>query len=54
MEWRVSRPNVSGGYYPGGACGGWVAFELPVGYAAALVRFLPYATVSDPRYLTFG
>jgi len=47
-------PDASGAYYPGASREGWVAFELPLGYSGTLVRFLPYATGSDPRYLTFG
>lgn len=47
------RPDASGAYYPGAARDGWVAFELPVGYTAATVRFLPYATDPDPRYLAY-
>lgn len=47
-------PDASGAYYPGATREGWVAFELPLGYSGALVRFLPYATGTDPRYLTFG
>ena len=48
------RPDASGGYYPGASREGWVAFELPVGYAAAVVRFLPYAGDPDPRYIAYG
>ena len=48
------RPDASGGYYPGASREGWVAFELPVGYASALVRFLPYAGDPDPRYIAYG
>ena len=46
------RPDASGAYYPGASREGWVAFEIP-GEAAYTVRFLPYATDPDPRYLTY-
>ena len=46
------RPDASGAYYPGASREGWVAFEIP-GDAPFTVRFLPYATDPDPRYLTY-
>jgi len=50
------EPDASGAYEPGATREGWVAFELPIGYTASLVRFLPYAMArdADPRYLSFG
>lgn len=51
------NPDASGYYYPGASREGWVAFELPQPYAdegATLVRFLPFRTDQDARYLTFG
>lgn len=48
------NPDASGGYYPGASREGWVVFELPADYNANLVRFLPYRTDTDPRYLAFG
>lgn len=47
-------PDASGAYYPGAVREGWVAFELPLGYDTAVVRFLPYSTEPDPRYLGYG
>jgi hypothetical protein len=46
-------PEASGAYFPGATRDGWVAYELPVD-GAALLRFLPYQTDDDPRYLTWG
>lgn len=51
------RPDAAGDYYPGAAREGWVMFDVPVDYAAGLVRFLPYAhtaTTHDPRYFRVG
>jgi hypothetical protein len=51
------RPDAAGDYYPGAAREGWVMFDVPVDYAAGLVRFLPFAhtaTALDPRYFRFG
>lgn len=47
-------PDAAGAYYPGASRDGWVAFDVSVAYAANTVRFLPYATDRDPRYLTYG
>jgi hypothetical protein len=47
------RPDASATYYPGASGEGWVAFDVPAAYTAALIRFLPYATNDDPRYLTY-
>jgi hypothetical protein len=50
-------PDAAGGYYPGAMREGWVMFDVPVDYAASLVRFLPYAHTAetlDPRYFTFN
>lgn len=46
-------PDASGDYYPGASREGWVAFEIPAGYDLGTVRFLPYRTDTDPRYLTW-
>jgi hypothetical protein len=51
------RPDAAGGYYPGAAREGWVMFDVPVGYTADTVRFLPYphtAETPDARYFSFG
>lgn len=51
------RPDAAGDYYPGAMREGWVMFDVPVDYAAATVRFLPFAHTApslDPRYFTFG
>lgn len=50
-------PDAAGDYYPGAARDGWVMFDVPVDYAAAAVRFLPYAhtaTSLDPRFFSYG
>ncbi|MEJ7763154.1 MAG: hypothetical protein WKF80_10230, partial [Thermomicrobiales bacterium] len=44
-------PDASGPYVPGIAREGWVAFELPASAEVAGVRFLPFLTGDDPRYL---
>ena len=51
------RPDAAGGYYPGAVREGWVMFDVPVDYATATVRFLPFAHTAaslDPRYFSFG
>lgn len=51
------RPDAAGGYYPGAQRDGWVMFDVPVDYATATVRFLPFAhtaTSLDPRFFTYG
>jgi hypothetical protein len=51
------RPDANGGYYPGAQRDGWVMFDVPVDYATATVRFLPFAhtaTSLDPRFFTYG
>ncbi len=51
------RPDTAGGYYPGAVRDGWVMFDVPVDYAAATVRFLPFAhtaTSLDPRFFAYG
>lgn len=50
-------PDAGGDYFPGGMQDGWVMFDVPAGYTAATVRFLPYAhtaTALDPRYISYG
>ena len=50
------RPDAAGAYFPGASREGWVAFDIPLDGADALVRFLPYAATTaapDPRYLTY-
>ena len=49
-------PDLGGDYYPGAEREGWVMFDVPLDFATATVRFLPYAQVTaspDPRYFTF-
>lgn len=46
-------PDAAGAYFPGATREGWVAFEQPVDYPGALVRFLPYQTDRDPRYFAW-
>ncbi|MGH2616650.1 MAG: hypothetical protein ACRDJC_15545, partial [Thermomicrobiales bacterium] len=51
------RPDAAGGYYPGAVRDGWVMFDVPVDYATAMVRFLPFAHTAashDPRFFFFG
>jgi hypothetical protein len=51
------RPDAAGGYYPGALRDGWVMFDVPVDYATATVRFLPFAhtaTSLDPRFFSYG
>ena len=51
------RPDAAGGYYPGAQRDGWVMFDVPVDYATATVRFLPFAhtaTSLDPRFFRYG
>jgi hypothetical protein len=51
------HPDAAGGYYPGGVREGWVMFDVPLEYAASLVRFLPFAHTTenpDPRYFSFA
>lgn len=45
------QPDASGAYLPGVAREGWVAFELPGAYDYTSVRFLPYRSDGDARYL---
>lgn len=47
-------PDVSGDYLPGGSFTGWAAFERPAGFAGTLVRFQPFRTDQDARFLTWG
>ncbi len=50
-------PDAAGGYYPGASREGWVMFDVPLDYATAKVRFLPFAHTSasrDPRFFAFG
>jgi hypothetical protein len=46
------EPDIIGGYYPGGTRTGWVLIAMPVGTALDLVRFLPYETDGDARFIT--
>lgn len=47
-------PDISGDYLPGATRVGWAAFERPVDFSGSLVRFQPYRTDSDVRWLTWG
>jgi hypothetical protein len=50
-------PDAAGGYYPGATREGWVMFDVPLDYAAAMVRFQPFAHTAptlDPRYFAYG
>jgi hypothetical protein len=51
------RPDAAGGYYPGAVRDGWVMFDVPIDYATATIRFLPFAhtaTSLDPRFFFYG
>jgi hypothetical protein len=51
------RPDAAGGYYPGAVRDGWVMFDVPLDYATATIRFLPFAhtaTSLDPRFFSYG
>jgi hypothetical protein len=51
------RPDAAGGYYPGAQRDGWVMFDVPLDYATATVRFLPFAhtsTALHPRFFAYG
>ena len=50
-------PDIAGEYYPGASREGWVAFEIPAPHVATgspLVRFLPFRTDTDPRFLDYA
>jgi hypothetical protein len=47
-------PDIAGDYLPGATRTGWAAFERPVDYSGSVVRFQPYRTDADVRYLTWG
>lgn len=47
-------PDTTGDSFPGGTREGWVLFSLPVGQSLDLVRFQPYSTDEDVRYITLG
>jgi hypothetical protein len=45
-------PDASGYYAPGASRDGWVVFDA-AGYDGALLRFLPYRTDEDPRFIAY-
>jgi hypothetical protein len=47
-------PDIAGDFLPGATRTGWAAFERPVDFDGTLVRFQPYRTDTDVRYLTWG
>jgi hypothetical protein len=47
-------PDISGDYLPGASFTGWAAFERPADFTGTLVRFQPFRTDEDVRYLTWG
>jgi hypothetical protein len=47
-------PDASGDYLSGGSRSGWAAFEVPGDYDGSLIRFQPYRTDQDARFLTWG
>lgn len=51
------RPDAAGDYFPGATREGWVMFDVPLDYGAAMVRFLPYPETTeqpDPRFFTYS
>lgn len=53
---RLTPPllDISGDYLPGATRIGWAAFERPAEFSGTLVRFVPFRTDQDVRYLTWG
>lgn len=47
-------PGLSGDYFPGAQAGGWFTIELPASYDGSLLRFQPYRTDGDVRFLTWA
>jgi hypothetical protein len=47
-------PDTTGYSYPGGTRTGWVLFAMPVGTALDIVRFQPFGTDEDVRYITIS
>ena len=47
------HPDVSGSYYPGASREGWVVLALPSQRTAGILRFRPYHTDPDPRFLAW-
>ena len=47
-------PDLSGLYFPGGRATGWITIEVPPSYDGSLLRFQPYRTDADVRFLTWG
>jgi hypothetical protein len=47
-------PDITGYSYPGGARNGWVLFAMPVGLALDIVKFQPFGTDSEARYITLS
>jgi hypothetical protein len=47
-------PDLGGEYLPGGGASGWITMEVPAVYDGSLLRFQPFRTDSDVRYLTWG
>jgi hypothetical protein len=47
-------PDLSDDYYPGARASGWITIEVPPAYDGSLLRFQPFRTDSDVRYLTWA
>jgi hypothetical protein len=47
-------PDITGYSYPGGTRTGWVLFSMPVGMSLDIVRFQPFGTDEDVRYITLS
>jgi hypothetical protein len=46
-------PDAAGEYAPGGSRDGWVVFDV-AGYGGSLLRFQPYRTDPDPRFISWS
>jgi hypothetical protein len=47
-------PDVSDDYFPGAQATGWITIEIPASYSGSVLRFQPFRTDTDVRYLTWG
>jgi hypothetical protein len=47
-------PDITGYSYPGGTRTGWVLYSMPVDTSLDIVRFQPFGTDQDVRYITLS
>jgi hypothetical protein len=47
-------PDLSDDYFPGAQASGWITIEVPPSYDGSLLRFQPFRTDGDVRYLTWA